>query len=345
MGSTEVIIEKFRDYRPETTRQADFEKFWQETLEKVFKDSQDKEIDATNNSPVSFDLKLLDYPYPLNQVKIFKASLKASDHTTLHGWYLYPSQTGENKKVPALVRFHGYSSNKGKLCELLLWALQGYAVLAMDVRGQCGDTPDNRVYSSGSFSGWLTLGLNSPWEYYYRQVYLDSVQIVEALARRPEVDSRKIGLFGNSQGAALSLASAALLTRFADRFNITAGIGAVGAGVPFLCDMQKAYLEHRDGPWEELSWYFRMYDPLHKQEEKVFSCLSYFDILNFAPWVKSPVLIAVGLKDTACPPQTAFGLFNCLESSKEIVLYPDYGHENIDSHTDRQIAFFAEKLL
>lgn len=345
MGITDVKTAEFKDYRPELTRQADFEMFWEETLEKVFKNSKDKQIDATNKSPVSFDLKLQDYPYPLSQVKIFKASLKASDDTTLHGWYLYPSLAGENKKVPALVRFHGYSSNKGKLSELLLWALQGYAVLAMDVRGQCGDTQDNRIYTSGSFSGWLTLGLNSPWEYYYRQVYLDSVQMVEALARRPEVDFGKIGLFGNSQGAALSLASAALLTRFADRFNITVRVGAIGAGVPFLCDMQRAYLEHRDGPWEELNWYFRMYDPVHKQEEEVFSCLSYFDILNFASWVKSPVLIAAGLKDTACPPRTAFGLYNYLESLKEIILYPDYGHENIDCHTDRQIVFFAEKLL
>lgn len=354
MGSINDRVAELKKYHPKLTREQDFDGFWRNAMEELFPDkvgvkSWRIDIESENilkEFRVGFDLCLEEYPYPLTQVKVYKAALEAADGTLIHGWYVVPAKGGDNNKVPGLVRFHGYSSNKGKICELLLWALQGYAVLAMDVRGQCGDTPDSRTYTSGSFSGWMTLGLDSPLEYYYRQVYLDSVQIIEALARRPEVDADKIGLFGNSQGAALSIAAAALITRFSDEVNgITAKVGAINAGVPFLTDMKKAYQESTDGPWSEFDWYFRMFDPLHEREDDIFTCLSYFDAMNFAPWIKCPVLIAVGLKDSACPPLTAFALYNHLKGEKEIIVYPDYAHESIDSHVDKQIQFFASKLL
>lgn len=354
MSIVQEKICQLMKYKPELTRQPDFESFWQMAVEEVFPQQSSLpswKIDPESRSiaeeyKVSFKLELEEYKYPLKQVEVFKAVLEAADGTLLHGWYLRPSFANKDNQVPGLVRFHGYSSNKGKICELLLWALQGYAVLAMDVRGQCGDTPDARVYSSGAFSGWMTLGLNSPMEYYYRQVYIDSVHQVEALARRPEVNSQKIGLFGNSQGGALSVVAAALLSRFAKTFEgITARVAAVNAGIPFLSDMKRAYREHTDGPWAEFDWYFRMYDPLHEREDEIFTNLSYFDAMNFAPWVNCPTLVSVGLKDTACPPPTIFALYNHLNGEKDIIAYADYGHESIDNHVDRQIVFFAQKLL
>lgn len=354
MGIIEEKVSELKKYKPELTRKPDFERFWEMAMEEIFPkeeglpswriDTDSREI--AEEYIVSYSLELEDCCYPLEQVKVYKATLEASDGTMLRGWYLCPAAAGEGKKVPGLVRFHGYSSNKGKISELLLWALQGYAVLAMDVRGQCGDTPDARVYSSGSFSGWLTLGLDSPMEYYYRQVYLDSVQMIEALARRPEVNPSKIGLFGNSQGGALAVAAAALLTNFAAKFpDITARIGAVNSAIPFLTDMKKAYREHVDGPWLEFDWYFRMHDPFHEREDFIFECLSYFDAMNFAPWLKCPALMAVALKDKACPPSTVYALYNHLDGDKELIPYADYEHESIDFHVDKQIIFFAERLL
>jgi cephalosporin-C deacetylase len=355
MGIVEEKVTEFKNYKPELTRKPDFERFWQMAVEEIFPskngvpswriDVESREI--SEEYQVSFDLELEQYLYPIDKVKVYKASLEAADGTLLHGWYLHPTDADKDHRVPGLVRFHGYSSNKGKISELLLWALQGYAILAMDVRGQCGDTPDARVYSSGAFSGWLTLGLDSPMEYYYRQVYLDSIQLTEALARRPEIDPAKIGLFGNSQGGALALVSAAMLTYFSKQFkDITARIAVVNAGIPFLADMHRAYKEHSDGPWMEFDWYFRMYDPLHEREDEIFELLSYFDVMNFAPWVNCPILVSVGLKDTACPPPTIFALYNHLGSGeKEIIPYADYGHESNDNQVDKQIIFFAEKLL
>lgn len=355
MGIVEEKVIELKKYKPDLTRKPDFERFWQLAIEEVFPNEEQKswKIDTeareiSEKYEITYELALEDYSYPLEKkVKIHKACLEASDGTLLHGWYICPAEAADEKKVPGLVRFHGYSSNKGKLSELLLWALQGYAILAMDIRGQCGDTPDGRAYATGAFSGWMTLGLNSPLEYYYRQVYLDCVQITEALARRPEVDETKIGLFGNSQGGALAVIAAGIISRFQDLVpGITARVIAVNAGIPFLSDMKRAYREHSDGPWMEFEWFFRMYDPLHEREDEIFDLLSYFDAMNFAPWVKCSTLISVGLKDTACPPPTIYALYNHLASAdKEIIPYADYGHESIDSHVDKHIIFFAEILL
>ena len=167
MGSIEERIAELQKYHPKLTRKFDFEGFWRTAMEELFPDETGvkswkidiESQDVLKEFRIGFDLTLEDFPYPLKQVKVYIATLEAADGTMLKGWYLVPASAGADNKAPALVRFHGYSSNKGKICELLLWALQGYAVLAMDVRGQCGDTPDSRVYSTGSFSGWMTRGL------------------------------------------------------------------------------------------------------------------------------------------------------------------------------------------
>lgn len=354
MNSVQERICELEKYKPKLTKRPDFESFWEMGLEEliprgsIFRWKIDHEAQKIEkDEEPSFELKLEPFNYPIKQVKVYKAALEAADGTIIKGWYLKPSQAEESNPVPGLVRFHGYSSNKGKVCELLLWALQGYAILGMDVRGQCGDTPDTRTYSSGSFAGWLTQGIESPLEYYYRQVYLDSVQLTEALARRPEVDNNRLGLFGNSQGAALAIACTAILTKFKKSFKeITANIVAVNAGIPFLADIKKAFYEnHSEGPWAEFDWFFRMQDPLHEKENEIFENLSYFDVMNFAPWVKCPTLVSVALQDKACPPATIYALYNHLAGEKEIIPYADYSHESIDVHVDRQIEFFAEKLL
>ena len=76
MGMVQRIAE-LEKYHPKLTRQRDFEEFWQNGVETL--------------SLADFNLKLYEHPYPLNQVKVFKASLEATDGTILNGWYLYPT--------------------------------------------------------------------------------------------------------------------------------------------------------------------------------------------------------------------------------------------------------------
>ncbi|MDR1605397.1 MAG: acetylxylan esterase [Gracilibacteraceae bacterium] len=321
-GSYENIV----NYTPPLERADDFEPFWAAGL---------RELAAADIS-----WQETDYAYPLPQVRVRRVVLAAVDGAPLHGLYLCPAGAGVDQPVPGLIRWHGYSSNCGQIGELLPWALMGFAVLALDVRGQTGASPDPRRYKTGSFSGWMTRGLDAPENYYYYRVYTDAVQAALALALRPEV-APWMAFFGNSQGAGISVAAAALLSRFGGEFADWPTPAALGLGTPFLTHFSLALSEQRGGPLDEFGQYFRMSDPLHRTENHILRVLSYFDIMNFAPWVECPALIAVALRDTVCPPPAVFALVNHLRGKREVCVYPDYEHERIDPHLDRLILFLA----
>jgi cephalosporin-C deacetylase len=53
-------------------------------------------------------------------------------------------------------------------------------------------------------------------------------------------------------------------------------------------------------------------------------------------------LFAVGLMNTICPPSSQFAAFNKITAPKELVIYPDFGHENLPGHEDRIYAFMMK---
>ncbi len=59
---------------------------------------------------------------------------------------------------------------------------------------------------------------------------------------------------------------------------------------------------------------------------KILQTLNYFDVKNFASWIKCPVFMAVGLLDEVCPPHTNFSSFNLLTVPKSYYVYPESGH-------------------
>ncbi|AHF05834.1 acetylxylan esterase [Desulfitobacterium metallireducens] len=337
MSLIDEELEKLKSYTASVHRPIDFKDFWQKALQEDFQ--------------LTAQLELERISYPLTQVEVFKASLCASDGVMLKGYYLRPASVNI---YPALVRFHGYSGNRGQISELLFWALQGYAILGLDVRGQCGETPDGRIYPQGGFSGWMTLGIDSPNHHYFRYVYLDAVRAIVALSKQPEVDSERLGVFGKSQGGGLAVISAGLINGLGEEVGLQTKVKVISAAIPFLADFRGSFKMQRDGegPIAELSWYFRLSDPEHKHEEDVFKVLDYFDTVNFAPWVGeagkkgfvSKSLVSMGLKDTACPPPTVYALYQALSGEKKLLVYPEYGHESPDEFVDRQLEFLAREL-
>ena len=59
------------------------------------------------------------------------------------------------------------------------------------------------------------------------------------------------------------------------------------------------------------------------------------------PRIKSEVLMPVGLMDTVCPPSTQFAAYNKITSPKNLLLYPDFGHENLPRASDAVFDFIA----
>jgi len=141
-----------------------------------------------------------------------------------------------------------------------------------------------------------------------------------------------IGAFGGSQGGGLTLACAALEPR----------VKKAAPLYPFLCDYQRVWeMDLAKGAYEELAAYFRLFDPLHEREEEVFTKLGYIDSQHLAGRVRAEVLMAVGLMDVICPPSTQFAAYNKITSSKNLLIYPDFGHEGLPDVNDRIFEFMA----
>jgi cephalosporin-C deacetylase len=91
--------------------------------------------------------------------------------------------------------------------------------------------------------------------------------------------------------------------------------------------------------YEELRLYFRLFDPRHEREKEVFTRLGYIDCQHLAPRIKADVLMFTGLMDTICPPSTQFAAYNKITSKKNVVIYPDFGHEILPDYTDLAFNF------
>jgi cephalosporin-C deacetylase len=302
-------------YRPSPTAEPDLPGFWERTLAEAAKQPLDVQLE-----PVDF---------PVDNLCVYRLSYGGWQGTRVVGWFL---SRADGVRQPGLVFYHGYSGHKGWPFDYLGWALQGYAVLAVDVRGQAGDTADAASYPGGHAVGWLTMGIESPDAYYYRGVYVDSVRALDALASRPEVDPDRMGVLGVSQGGGLSLAVAALDSR----------PKVAMPEVPFLCNFGRAVEVSDKLPYQEIATF------LHRRPEyteRAFRTLSYFDNLNLADRIRCPVLMTVGLQDLVCPPSTIYAVYHRIEAPRELHVYPYGAHEAFPTHTEQKLRWARRYLM
>ena len=207
----------------------------------------------------------------------------------------------------------------------------GYVVAALDCRGQAGRSEDKGGVRGATLRGHIIRGLaDAPEKLYYRHVFLDTAMLARVVADRAEVDSARMGAFGGSQGGALTLACASLhpsLKRIAPIF-------------PFLCDYQRVWQmdQAKDAYWE-LQDYFKKFDPLHKTESDVFQRLGYIDCQHLSPRIQAEVQWYTGLMDTICPPSTQFAAYNKITAKKNMVIYPDFGHEGLPGELEATMQF------
>jgi len=235
---------------------------------------------------------------------VYLVEMRSLENVLIRGWYARPKAAG---KFPAILHVQGYSSSQQMSYG---YAGDDMAVLVLNVRGH-GNSKDN---INPGFPGYLQYSIKDREKYIYRGAYMDCVRAVDFLCSREEVDTHYIVVEGGSQGGALSFATAAL-----DNNRISLCIPAV----PFLSDFPD-YFKVAEWPGDEFTQFVAK-NPAFGWNG-VFETLRYFDIKNLAPWVKCPVLMSIGLKDTTCPPHINFAAYNQLKVRKEYVVYPESGH-------------------
>jgi cephalosporin-C deacetylase len=236
--------------------------------------------------------------------------------------------------IPAVLQFHGYSDSSGSWSDKLGFVGEGICVAAMDCRGQGGRSEDRGGTGGNTLNGHLIRGLSDadPKKLLFRSIFLDAAQLARIVMGMPGVDPDRVGALGGSQGGGLTLACAALEPR----------IRRAAPAFPFLCDYQRVWeMDLATEAYGELKEYFRKVDPRHERESELFTKLGYIDCQHLAPRIRAKVLMFTGLMDTICPPSTQFSAYNKIGPDKELVVYPDFGHEFLPGHDDRVFNFMG----
>jgi len=313
--------EQLRTYRPEVAEPADFDAFWQRTLE---------ESRVVAKAPV-----LTRVESPLTVFDVYDLRFSGYAGEEVRGWFVVPS--GAEGPLPTVVEYNGYGGGRGLPHERLAWAAAGYAWAFMDTRGQGsvwgtpGATPD--PHGSGPAApGFMTRGIEDPHDYYYRRVFTDAALLIDAVRTLAAVDPDHVAVVGGSQGGGIAIAAAGLSS------------GLVGAmpDVPFLCHFERAVGLTEEDPYNEVVRYLSVHRDAVAQ---TFRTLSYFDGVNFARRATAPALFSVGLMDPVCPPSTVYAAVNHHAADVAVVEYPFNEHEGGQGvHWQRQAAWLAERM-
>ena len=312
----EMPLEQLRTYGGRNPRPADFDAYWRRALD---------ELAATPAQP-----RMEPHSNPASFAECFDLWFQGVGGARIHSQYLRPQSEGRH---PALLRFHGYSMNAADWFDKLAWVAQGFVVAALDVRGQGGLSDDIGGVSGTTLRGHIIRGLSGdPEQLLFRQVYLDTVRLAQIVMDRPEVDAERVAAAGASQGGGLTLACAALEPR----------IWRAAPVYPFLCDYRRVWeMDLARDAYEELVYYFTRFDPTHEHEDEIFTRLGYIDVQHLAERITARVQMTTALMDTICPPSTQFAVYNKIRSEKEMVLYPDFGHDDLPGEHDRLFEFLA----
>jgi cephalosporin-C deacetylase len=261
-----------------------------------------------------------------DQVETFEIHYTSLDGLRIAGWYCHPRESAQAPPYPALLIVPGYISEPTLPKQ---WAKAGYAAVGVTPRGKLRS---NSHFNPG-YPGLLVDNIIDKETYAYHGFYIDAARAVDFVLSRPEIDHSRIGVQGGSQGGALTLTTAALRNDV-----ITCG----AAGAPYLTGYMDAISFTHSYPYEEMNEYRRLYP---EREAQMRATLDYYDCLNFAPNIRCPMLISIGLGDDVCPPETAFDLLQALTCPVESNAYPRCAHDAGGFWEGKNIADFLAKHL
>ena len=304
MPQLDYPLEELRQYMGSSPKPKDFDQFWDKALSELDDTGLDYTIEESEFSAPGVRCEYL-YFTGVGGARVCCKFLRPE------------SVSG---KIPGIAMFHGYSMSSGGWVAKLPYAYAGYAVLALDVRGQTGRSEDTLCVPGVTLRGHIIRGLSGgdPENLFFRNVFLDTVKTARILMSMVFVDENRIGATGMSQGGALTIACAAL----EPRVKMNAPV------YPFLSDYKRTWeMDLWSGAYEELSYYVRNLAPRHGDVESILETLGYIDVSNLAPRIAGETYMFITLQDEICPPSTQFAIYNRILAPKRCEIYPNHGHE------------------
>lgn len=320
MPIVDMPVNELEKYMGTNPKPIDFDEYWDKAINEM--KSVNPEITLTKSE------------FQCPGAECYDMYFTGVNGARVYAKHLRPSKI--SGKIPAVLLFHGYAGDSGEWYDKLSYVQAGYAVFAMDTRGQGGKSEDVGGVVGNTLNGHIIRGLDNsdPHKLLFRDIFLDTAELANIAMNMDFIDETKVYARGGSQGGALTIACAALEPR----------IAKIAPSFPFLSDYKRVWdMDLAENAYAELKQYFRNFDPAHERENEIFTKLGYIDLQHLAPRIKAKTLMITGLMDTICPPSTQYAVYNKLTCEKQHLLYPDYGHEYIKTGDDKAFMFLIEE--
>ena len=309
--------------KPYTQEPQDFRSFWQKNVEEL------KQV------PMSYTKELYkDYCTDKIDSYLVKLQIDKMGHS-MYGFLFYPKNAQPGKHPVVLCPpGAGIKTIKDPMRNKY-YAENGFVRFEVEIHGL-----DPRISSetfgeiSRAFNdrngGYLANGLENKDIYYMKHVYVGLVRCIDFLTSLPEWDGKNVAVQGGSQGGALAIIAAGLDSRVTQcvanhpALSDMAGYAAKGGtgGYPHFC-RQPQILSNKD----------------------CLNTLAYFDVVNFARYVKAPTYLTWGYNDVTCPPTTSYAVWNTLKCTKESLLTPINEHWTTTETNRGQMEWIKAHLL
>ena len=194
MRLSDLPLDQLHAYRGTNPRPADFDEYWERALAEL--------------RGVKPAVRLVPSDFESSLAECFDLYFTGVRSAEIHAKYLRPR--GAKSPHAALLEFHGYSMSSGDWSSKLHWVAEGMSVLSMDCRGQGGLSEDSSSIKGTTLRGHIIRGIDdAPDNLLYRQIFLDTVQLARVAMELEEVDGKRIGATGGSQGGGVTLACSA----------------------------------------------------------------------------------------------------------------------------------------
>lgn len=280
-----MAISGLERFRPNTDRPAEFLRFWAMTT---------AELQGVPPAPV-----VVDRETPAPGLSLERVRYESLGEVTVSGYLLRSTSV---QACPLVVHAHGYNDRYEVMID---WARRGVNVFGFDARGF------GRSASAVPLSphGYVLTGIESPGTSILRGAVADFLQAMRTAIDLLDGACTTVNLHGFSFGGGLALMTSAL-SREPD---------FVVLGQPTFGWNDERRRVARGGSSKEINDYL---DRFPWRRDQTLETLRFFDTLNFAPLVKAPTLLGIGLDDDVVPSRTVLAVANHKACPVEIRLLP-----------------------
>ncbi|MFT6879215.1 MAG: cephalosporin-C deacetylase [Algoriphagus sp.] len=301
---------------PTVKKPVDFDKFWSEAM--------------TENAKLPLDTRMTLLPERCTEkVNVYEVSIQNwKKGARLYGMLCVPKAEGT---YPAVLKVPGAGIRP--YYGDVNFAEEGIISFEIGIHGISVTMPQQNY--EDLLAGWNNHywenGIQDKDEYFYKRVYLGCIKANDFLTSLPQWDGKNLGVMGGSQGGALTLITAGLDKR----------VTAASPVHPAMVDMT-GYLSGRAGGWPHFLADKEKWEKASHPD--ILETISYYDGVNFAKNITSPILFSFGFNDTVCPPTSVYTAYNSVSSQKELFLAEETSHWVFPEQVDFQRNWMIKML-